>query len=174
MEFELDQAVELLSRTPVTLQHMLHDLPDAWARSNEGSDTWSPFDVLGHLIHGEQTDWMPRARIILAEGAARPFESFDRFAQFESSAGKTLNELLETFARLRTENLDALKAMHLSLSDLALKGVHPDLGLVTLRQLLATWVVHDLSHVGQIAQVMARQYTDEIGPWIAYFPDLQP
>jgi hypothetical protein len=173
VEFELGQAVELLSRTPVVLRHMLRDLPDAWARSNEGPETWSPFDVLGHFIHGERTDWIPRARIILAEGAAHTFEPFDRFAQFASNADKTLNDLLETFALLRAENLETLKAMHLSPSDLDLRGVHPDLGLVTLQQLLATWVAHDLSHIGQIVQVMARQYTDEIGPWKAYFPDLQ-
>jgi hypothetical protein len=173
VEFELGHEVAVLSRTPAILKHLLRDLPDAWARSNEGPETWSPFDVLGHLIHGERTDWIPRARRILAEGLGRPFEPFDRFAQFESNADKTVNELLETFALLRAENLETLNALHLSPSDLDLKGVHPDLGIVTLRQLLATWVVHDLSHIGQIVQVMARQYTDEIGPWTAYFPDLQ-
>ena len=172
MEFSLDLVLETLSRTPHVLQRLLRDLPDEWAKSNEGPQTWSPFDVVGHLIHGERTDWVPRARIILQEGTSRTFEPFDRFAQYEAGKGKTLNELLDTFAELRRQNVEEVKGMSLSLSDLELRGVHPELGEVTLEELLATWMVHDLSHIGQIVEVMARQFGEAVGPWRAYLPEL--
>jgi DinB family protein len=166
--FVLDEAVALLSRTPATLDAMLRGLPEGWISANEGSDTWSPSDVVGHLIHGERTDWMTRARIILEQGDSRPFEKFDRFAQFAASKGRTLASLLEEFASLRHENLRELAALGLTDRDLDRRGAHPELGVVTLRQLLATWTAHDLDHIVQISRVLAKQYSDEVGPWRAY------
>ena len=166
--FVLDEAMAVLSRTPATLDALLRGLPDAWINANEGGDTWSAFDVVGHLIHGEETDWIPRARIILQHGASRPFEKFDRLAQFELSAGLTIDTLLDEFAEFRQRSLDELRAFHLSDADLDRPGLHPELGSVTLRQLLATWMAHDLDHVMQISRVLGRQYTDEVGPWKAY------
>jgi len=166
--FSLDEAIPILERTPRTLDAILRGLPAAWLHCNEGADTFSPFDVVGHLIHGEKTDWMPRARMILETGDQRAFEPFDRFAQKEASRGKTLDELLDEFTRLRAANIAALKALALKPSDLDRRGKHPKLGSVTLRQLLATWVAHDLDHVIQIARVIGRQYTDEVGPWTAH------
>ncbi len=168
MEFDLDKAIAVLSRTPATLATLLRDLPRDWIANNEGSDTWSPFDVIGHLIHGERADWIPRARIILQHGESRPFDPFDRFAQFEESRGKTLEELLETFADLREQSLQSLRDMNLGAAELALTGAHPALGRVTLKELLATWVTHDLDHIAQVARVMAKQYTSEVGPWTEY------
>jgi hypothetical protein len=173
MEFQLDLAVEILSRTPRVLRALLEDIPVSWAQSNDGGDTWSAYDIVGHLIHGERTDWIPRARIILTEGEARPFEPFDRFAMFEESQGKPLNELLDTFETERADCLSTLQSFRISASDLMKTGRHPELGEVTLEQLLATWVVHDLSHIAQIAEVMARQYREEVGPWRAYLPVVQ-
>lgn len=155
------------------LRAWLEKLPDAWTGANEGPETWSPFDIVGHLIHGERTDWMDRLDIILTKGESRPFTPFDRFAQFEASRGKSLSELLDTFEELRATNLSRLEALDLSQKDLARTGLHPELGRVTLGQLLATWVAHDLNHLGQIARVMGRQYTKEVGPWIEYLPLLQ-
>ena len=163
----LDDAVAILERTPASLSALLGGLPDTWVRATEGDGTWSPYDVIGHLIHGERTDWMPRARHILA-GETRPFEAFDRMAQFTESQGKSLSELLTTFAELRQENVAALVAMNLADADLGRKGLHPELGEVTLGQLLATWVVHDLDHVAQVARTMAKVYTEATGPWSAY------
>ena len=166
--FSMDDAIALLERTPKTLDSLLRGLPDDWVRSNEGGETWSPFDVIGHLIHGELTDWVPRARIILEHGEGRSFDKFDRFAQFEISQGRTLDSLLDEFATLRRENLAQLTALRVSEADLDRKGRHPELGPVTLRQLLSTWVAHDLDHVVQISRTLARQYSDEVGPWRAY------
>ena len=154
--FSLEEAIPILERTPRVIDAMLRGLPDAWLHCNEGPDTFSPFDVVGHLIHGEKTDWMPRVRMILETGDQRPFEPFDRFAQWEASRGKSLEELLEEFARLRTANIAALKALQLSVDDLDRRGKHPKLGSVTMRQLLAAWVAHDLDHVIQIARVIGR------------------
>lgn len=168
MEFRLEDAREILARTPATLDALLRGLPDEWALSDEGPDSWSPFDVLGHLVHGEETDWIPRARMILERGEARAFEPFDRFAMFEKSRGKSLGELLETFARRRAESLRELGEMNLTPEDLARRGRHPELGAVTLGQLLSAWVVHDLGHVGQVARVLAKQYGEAVGPWRAY------
>lgn len=168
MTFDLDQSLAILARTPATLRFLLSGLDDGWVMYNEGGDTWSPFDVMGHLIHGEETDWMARLRIILDHGPDRPFNPFDRFAQFNVSQGKSLQDLLNTFAVLRQQNLDALRALSLTEADLDRDGMHPELGPVTLRQLLATWTVHDLGHIAQITRVMAKQYADEVGPWEAY------
>ena len=166
--FVLDEGVAILARVPATLDSLLRGLPDGWTAANEGGETWSPFDVIGHLIHGERTDWMPRARIILEHGDARPFDRFDRFAQFELSQGRTLASLLDELAVLRQDNLRELTSWNLKEADLDRRGLHPELGGVTLRQLLATWVAHDLDHVMQVSRVLARQYTGEVGPWRAY------
>jgi DinB superfamily len=166
--FLLDEAAAILARTPATLDALLRGLPDGWIAANEGRETWSPFDVIGHLIHGERTDWMPRAKIILEHGDARAFEKFDRLAQFAASEGRTLASLLDEFAGLRQANLRELESLGLTERDFDRRGRHPELGGVTLRQLLATWVAHDLDHVMQVARVLARQYSDEVGPWRAY------
>lgn len=166
--FAVDEAIAILSRTPSTLDALLRGLPESWITAHEGGETWSPFDVIGHLIHGEQTDWMPRARIILEHGESRAFDKFDRFAQFEDSRGRTLPSLLDEFAAARSESVRSLAALQLSEADLDRRGTHPELGGVTLRQLLATWVAHDLDHIVQVARVLARQYADEVGPWRAY------
>jgi hypothetical protein len=166
--FVLDEAVAILSRTPATLDSMLRGLSERWLHAHEGGETWSPFDVLGHLIHGERTDWLPRVKMILEQGDSRAFPSFDRFAQFEASKGQSLVSLLDTFAAVRRQSLEGLAAANLTEADLDRWGRHPVFGPVTLRQLLATWVAHDLDHIVQISRVMARQYTDEVGPWRAY------
>jgi uncharacterized damage-inducible protein DinB len=170
MPFDLADSLAVLERTPTVLREMLHDLPDAWTRGNEGPDTWSPYDIVGHLVHGEMTDWIPRARIVLEHGETRPFDPFDRFAQFEESKGKSLEQLLEEFAALRKRSLATLEEWSLTEEQLALTGTHPDLGRVTLSQLLATWTAHDLAHLRQIARVMARQYAVAVGPWREYMP----
>lgn len=172
-EFSLSEVTAILTRTPATLDSLLRGLPNIWVRGNEGrtkdgKDTWSPFDIVGHLIVGERTDWMQRARIILQHGEARAFEPFDRFAQERESRGKSLEQLLDEFARLRHENLAALQALNLQPQDLTLRGTHPALGVVTLSQLLATWAVHDLTHVHQLSRVMAHRYGEAVGPWSAY------
>ena len=166
-DFNLDDAQALLERTPRTLSTLLSGLPPSWVLANEGEGTWSPLEVIGHLIHGDRTDWVPRARHILA-GDDRPFEPFDRSAHLAACLGEELSSLLGTFASVRAESLAELQAMQLSSSDLNRTGRHPELGVVTLRQLLATWVAHDLDHAGQIARVMAKVYRDEVGPWRAY------
>jgi hypothetical protein len=168
MKFELDHAIQLLRSTPDTLWVMLAGLPERWTSSNEAPDTWSPFDVVGHLIHGEKTDWIPRVRMILEHSEAKTFEPFDRFAQYEDSKGKSMSELLDEFADRRAENLEELDALTLTEEDLDRTGQHPEFGEVTLRQLLATWVVHDLGHIAQVSRVMSKQYKDEVGPWSAY------
>ena len=168
MEFTLDAAVPVLSRTPRVMRDLLQDLPSAWTAASEGPGTWSPFDVVGHLIHGERTDWIPRVEHLLRHGDAVPFPSFDRLAQFEASRGKPMIELLDTFGELRAANLQRLSALGLTTADLARRGLHPELGIVTLGQHLATWVVHDLDHLVQISRVMGRQYTTAVGPWREY------
>ena len=166
--FAMEEAVAVLARTPATLDALLRGLPEGWTAAHEGGETWSPFDVIGHLIHGDRTDWVPRARIILQHGEARAFDKFDRFAQFAASKGRTLASLLDEFATVRLQSLRDLAALGVSDADLDRRGRHPELGVVTLRQLLATWVAHDLDHVVQISRVLARQYADEVGPWRAY------
>lgn len=158
----------LLARTPATFDVLLRDLPEAWTMRNEGENTFSPFDIVGHLIHGEKTDWIPRARMILSAGESREFEKFDRRAQERESDGKSLAQLLDEFGRLRSENLRELRAMNLTRQDMERRGRHPALGVVTLSQLLATWAAHDLTHLHQLSRVMAHQYREAVGPWCAY------
>src|SRR5262245_34390263 len=168
MEFDLDKAMAVLARTPATLRTLLNDLPRDWVETNEGADTWSPYDVIGHLIHGERTDWITRVKIILEHGESRQFDTFDRFEKFEESNGKTLGELLEEFAALRERNLATLREIKIGAGDFEKVGQHPALGRVTLKELLATWVAHDLDHIAQVARTMAKQYASEVGPWQAY------
>lgn len=170
MEFEVERGIEVLERTPRILREMLDGLDSEWTDATEGAETWSPYVIVGHLIHGERTDWIPRAKIILAQGANRKFTPYDRFAQFTESQGKTLPDLLDEFARLRADNLDTVKSWRLTEAHLALEGEHPEFGAVTLRQLLSTWVAHDLGHIAQAARVMAKQYREAVGPWRAYLP----
>lgn len=170
MNFDLSAQAALLERTPRTLRAMLEGLPGEWIDADEGAGTWSPCAIVGHLVHCDRANWIPRVRVILEHGPARPFPPFDREAQFRDSAGKTLTELLDEFARLRTENLATLASWRLDERQLRLEGLHPEFGRVTLSQLLATWAAHDLSHVAQVARVMARQYREAVGPWRAYLP----
>ena len=170
--FDLEEAIAVLERTPTILRAWLTGLPGAWIDADEGGDSWSAFDIVGHLIHGERTDWIARARIILEHGEGRAFDPFDRFAQFEESRGRSLDDLLEEFAERRRRNLETLRALDPKPAELDLAGLHPELGRVTLRQLLATWTAHDLGHLGQIARVMAKRYRSEVGAWQAYLPVL--
>jgi DinB superfamily len=168
VNIRLEDAIPVLERTPAALEAMLGGLPEAWLLADEGPDTFSPRDVVGHLIHGEETDWLPRVRIILEHGESVPFTPFDRFAFRTRSAGRSTTVLLETFAELRRANLDQLRALALDVPALARTGTHPALGRVTLGQLLAAWVVHDLGHLKQVARAMARQYREAVGPWREY------
>jgi DinB family protein len=172
VDFRFDDALPVLRRTPAVLSELLVGLPGRWTDAVEGPGTWSPFDVVGHLIHGERTDWVPRVEHMLQHGDLVPFPAFDREAMFAASRGLSLGELLDTFGRLRTENLNRLVALRLTDADLLRRGRHPELGAVTMSQHLATWVAHDLSHLGQIIRVMARQYSETVGPWRAYLPIL--
>ena len=174
MEFRFEDALPVLRRTPAALRALLLDLPGTWIAATEGPGTWSPFDVVGHLIHGERTDWMPRLEHVLRHGDAVAFPVFDREAMFAASKGRSLGELLDTFDRLRTESLDRLAALGLTDADLARRGLHPEFGAVTLGQHLATWVAHDLGHIGQVVRVMARRYSTAVGPWRAYLSILGP
>ena len=167
-EHNLLDTISLLSRTPSTLDALLRDLPDLWTRRNEGGDTWSVFDVIGHLIQGERTDWMPRARIIMQFGETRAFDPFDRVAHRRETEGKSLGRLLDEFASLRARNLDELQALKLTPEDLRRRGLHPAFGGVTLSQLLATWAAHDLTHLHQVSRIIAHQYRAAVGPWSAY------
>lgn len=169
MKFDLDKSMEILQRTPAVLKTLLQGLHEDWIMSNEGPETFSPYDVIGHLIHGEKTDWRDRAEMIMTYGESKTFVPYDRFAQFEESRGKSLEQLLDEFDTLRSLNLQWLASLHLSAEDYDKKGVHPSLGTVTLRQLLTTWTVHDLTHIAQISRVMAKQYKEEIGPWVEFF-----
>jgi hypothetical protein len=168
MKFELDQAIALLERTPSVLKSLMSGLSEDWTHQNEGPGTWSPFDVLGHLVHGERTDWIPRVFIIMNDSDNKTFTPFDRYAQFEESRGKTLDDLLTEFGTLRKQNIEQLRGFGLLDSDFKRKGIHPELGEVTLAQVIATWVTHDLGHLAQISRVMAKQYKNEVGPWTAY------
>ena len=169
----IENALQILERTPFLLKTFLLGLDSSWTRNNEGENTWSPFDVIGHLIHGEKTDWIPRAKIILKHGTASPFTPFDRFAQFEESKHKNLEDLLKEFENLRRQSIEQLKTLTISEEQLQLRGLHPELGTVTLKQLISTWVVHDLGHIAQISRVMAKQCAPNVGPWKAYLRILQ-
>jgi len=164
----LDQTISLLRRTPPALDALLRDLPEGWIFRNEGGDSWNVFDVVGHLIHGERTDWIPRAKTILELGETRAFEPFDRLAQKRESKGKLLGQLLDEFAHLRNDNLTQLRGLNLRPADFERRGRHPALGVVTLSQLLATWAAHDLTHLHQISRIMAHQYREQVGPWIDF------
>ncbi len=172
MNFRIEQAVEILSKTPEVVTSLLGNLSDEWIET-EDAENWNPFDIVGHLIHGEETDWIPRAEIILAQGENPAFVPFDRFAQFENSKGKTLRELLDTFAELRKESLEKLRQMNITGEQLKLKGIHPELGEVNLEQLLSTWVVHDLTHIRQIVTVLAKKYSENVGVWREYLSILK-
>ncbi len=173
MEHKLQHTISLLACTPAALNALLRDLPETWTLRNEGENTWSAFDVVGHLIHGEKTDWMPRAKMVLQFGEKRTFEVFDRLAQVRESQGKSLGELLDEFARLRSQNLAELRGLNLRRQDLELRGRHPAFGVVTLSELLATWAAHDLTHLHQISRIMAHQYRETVGPWTAYLGVMQ-
>ena len=173
MSFDLERSIEVLTATPNVVRSLLGDLSPEWTEASTETGSWSAFDVVGHLIHGEETDWIPRARIILDQGDNRTFVPFDRFAQFENSKGKSLDELLDEFASLRSQNLDTLRGWDLTDENLDLEGIHPELGRVTLRQLLATWVVHDLNHIRQIVTAIAGQYSDDVGVWKEYLSILK-
>ena len=171
--FELSDAVALLRRTPASLDALLRDLPDLWTRGTEGPGTWSPYDIVGHLIHGEYTDWVPRARHIFEHGDSQPFSPFDRNAQFTESRGKSLEQLLDEFVVARTQSLATLESLNITPADLDRRGLHPKLGPVTLGNLLATWAAHDLTHLHQISRVMALQYRGAVGPWTAFLGVMQ-
>lgn len=173
MSFDLAETLDLLERTPAVLTGLLRGTSPAWHAIAEGPETWSAIEVVGHLIHGEETDWIPRARIVLEHRDTRPFEPFDRFAQLSRFAGWSLEALLDRFGELRRDNLDIVRRWNLSEAQLELPGLHPALGRVTLRQLLATWAAHDLNHLGQISRVMAKRYVEEVGPWRAYLAILE-
>jgi hypothetical protein len=168
MEHDMNHTISLLSRTTAALNALLRDLPETWTFRNEGENTWGTFDVIGHLIHAERTNWMPRAKVILKFGEAKQFEPFDRWAQKRESEGKSLGQLLDEFATLRSESLAELRALNLGQKEFERRGKHPALGVVTLSQLLATWVAHDLNHLHQISRIMAHQYREAAGPWSAY------
>lgn len=171
MNFSIERSLEILSRTPDSLEVFLNGINDVWISNNEGPDTWSPYDIVGHLVHGEKIDWMERTDIILNRND-KHFRPFDRFAQFTESKGKTLTDLLKEFKQLRMNNIKTLKSLNLNEEKLNLKGIHPKFGEVTLKQLLSTWTIHDLNHISQICRVMAKQYKEATGPWIEYLPIL--
>ena len=169
MQFTVQKSIEILERTPAVLKTLLSGLSDEWIVNNEGPETFSPYDVIGHLIHGEKTDWTERAKMILEFGASKTFVPWDRFAQYEESKGKSLNQLLDDFDAIRKQNMVWFKSLELTESDLDKKSMHPRLGEVTLKNLLSTWVVHDLTHIAQVTRVMAKQYKEEMGPWPEFF-----
>jgi hypothetical protein len=169
MKYSLERSYEILERTPTVLKTLLTGLSDEWIMNNEGPETFSPYDVVGHLIHGEKTDWRERATMILEHGVSKTFVPYDRFAQYEESKGKDLLQLLNEFETLRMTNMEWFRSLNLSETDLDKKGIHPVLGQVTLRQLLSTWVIHDLTHISQVTRVMAKQYKEEMGPWLEFF-----
>ncbi|HMU11128.1 MAG TPA: DinB family protein [Ferruginibacter sp.] len=169
MKYSLERSYEILDRTPAVLQSLLSGLSDDWIMSNEGPETFSPYDVVGHLIHGEKTDWTARAKMILESGNTKTFERWNRVAMYEESRGKTMQQLLDEFAAIRKQNMTWFKSLSLTETDLDKTGMHPVLGEVTLRNLLATWVAHDLTHIAQVTRVMAKQYKEEMGPWPEFF-----
>lgn len=171
--FELHHTTELLGRTPAVLRAWLHGLPEEWTASNEGPDTWSPFDVVGHLVHGEEADWIPRIQHILRGDGDKPFKPFDRFAQLEANKDKSLEQLLDEFEAARRRSLKQFAGLGMTESELDMKGTHPEFGSVNLRQLLATWLAHDFTHIAQIARVMAKRYGEDVGPWEKYLSVLQ-
>lgn len=168
MKFDLSHAIGILEKTPFVIRSMMSHLNESWTHTNEGADTWSPYDVVGHLVHGEKTDWMPRLEIMMSNGPVQTFEPYDRFAQAEMIKGKTLAELLDAFELLRKENLIILRSKRITASDLIRKAIHPSLGEITLSHMLSAWVVHDQGHIAQIARVLAKNYREEVGPWTKF------
>ena len=168
MQLDLQKSFEILDRTPQVLEQLLSGLSEEWLRNNEGPDTWSPYDIVGHLIHGEKTDWIERTERILDASKSNTFEPFDRFAQFNEDQHKTIDALLTEFSVIRSKNLAQIKKLNIATEDLDKKGIHPSLGEVSLKNLLATWVAHDLGHIAQITRVMAKQYKEAVGPWQEY------
>ncbi len=168
MKYDVEKAISILERTPLVLKTLLKGLDTDWTHTNEGEDTWSPYDVIGHLIHGENTDWIPRTHIIMSNQTNKTFEPYDRFAQFTNNKGESLTTLLNTFTELREKNIRVLRNFEINSKDLEKKGIHPELGEVTLENLLAAWVVHDLGHITQVSRTMAKQYKNEVGPWPQY------
>ena len=168
MKFDLQRSLEILERTPQVLESLLSGLSNEWTESNEGPETWSAYDVVGHLIHGETTDWIQRMQIILSDSTDKNFKPFDRFAQFHESKGKTMEQLLAEFKKIRLSNLNTVRTMNLTPTDFLKKGIHPVFGEVTLEQLFSTWVAHDMNHLAQIARVIAKQYKTEVGPWVEF------
>lgn len=173
MEFNIDKALEVLERTPFALEYLLNGLSEEWTMTNEGGDTWRVYDVVGHLIHGDQTDYIGRTELILSDKTNKQFTPFDRFAQFEKSKGKTLVQLLKEFREIRMQNVQKLRSFNIGENDLAKTGIHPAFGEVTLSELLSTWVVHDLDHLAQVSRIMAKQYKEATGPWIEYLKILK-
>jgi len=173
MNFTLEKSIQILERTPNVLDAMLRNISADWTLHNEGGESWSVYDIIGHLIHGEKTDWIPRAQIILSEKSDKKFEKYDRFAQFEESKGKSFSQLLNEFKILREKNIEILRSLNITDKNLQAKGIHPAFGEVTLSQLLSTWVVHDLNHIAQISRVIAKQYKLDVGPWTEYLKILQ-
>lgn len=172
MNFNLQKSIEILERTPTVLEDLLCGISEDWYNTNEGKNTFSPFDVIGHLIHGEKTDWIVRMEIILSGDPNMIFKPFDRFAQYKTSTGKTMNQLLNEFKIVRVHNLELMKSKNITNIDLVKVATHPDFGKVTLQQLISAWTVHDLSHIGQIVRVMSKHYSNEVGPWKNYLPIL--
>ncbi|WP_237446720.1 DinB family protein [Shimazuella alba] len=172
--FKLNDALEILSKTPKVLRMLLGGLPDEWIHANEGENTWSPYEVLGHLIHGEKTDWLIRVQTIIDHGDSKTFEAFDRKAHLQNKKEKSLPMLLDEFAAIRSKNVQQLQTLIIENEDLNRIGKHPDFGIVTMRELLSTWTVHDFNHIAQIVRVMGKYYADEVGPWKAYLGILQP
>ena len=168
IEFSIEKSIAILERTPFVIEMLLRGLPDDWTMNNEGDSTWTPFDIVGHFIHGEKTDWIPRMKIILSDGSNKTFEPFDRFAQLKESEGKTLSDLMIEFKLRRKTNMEILRSMNITEEKLQRTGIHPAFGTVTLQELLAAWTAHDLDHIGQIVRVMASQYKKEVGPWIEF------
>ncbi len=173
MEFRLDQSIEILRTTPRVIEAYLSTLSKSWIKNNEGEGTWSPYDILGHLIFGEKTDWMKRIKIVLSDSDNKEFEPFDRFAQLQEDQSRPIETLIQEFKDLRKKNLDELASLNITEKDLSRIGIHPELGEITLKQLLATWAVHDLGHIAQISRVMAKQYVKEVGPWVEYLSFLK-
>jgi len=173
MDFNINKSLEILEKTPEVIEKLLSELSPEWIVNNEGADSWSPYDIVGHLIHGEKTDWVQRTKIILSETGSKNFVPFDRFAQFTESQEKSLNDLVSEFKKIRSENLAYIRSLEINNDMLDKKAVHPSFGEVTLRQLLSAWTVHDLAHIAQIAGVMAKQYKAAVGPWIEYFRVLE-
>jgi len=172
MKFDLTKSIEVLERTPIVVEDMLKGISDDWTSKNEGPGTWSVYDILGHLVHGEKTDWIARMEIILSENVNKRFTPFDRLAQFYESKGKSLQKLIAEFKTLRRKNLSKLRRKKIRATDLSKRGIHPEFGKVPLKQLISTWVVHDMNHIAQIARVMSKQYKSEVGPWVGFLPIL--